>query len=129
MRTAIQGAAALVMLVGAAAAEPVVGTWQTEPGDDGAYGHVRIYECGANLCGVLERAYDASGAQVASDTVGKRMIWDMVAEGGGAYSGGRIWAPDRDKVYRSKMALSGNRLTVSGCIGPVCRGQTWQRIP
>lgn len=128
MKRVAMGAVALLALAGAAVAEPALGTWQTEPGDDGAYGHVRIYSCGAALCGVLERAYDSNGVQVESDTVGKRMIWDMVADGGGAYSGGRIWAPDRDKVYRSKMELSGNRLNVSGCIGPICRGQTWRRV-
>ncbi|MEM1429829.1 MAG: DUF2147 domain-containing protein [Pseudomonadota bacterium] len=111
-----------------AMAEPVEGMWQTQPGDDGSYGHVRIYTCGAAICGVLERAYDSSGASVDSDTVGKRMIWDMVPEGDGAYGGGRIWAPDRDKVYRSKMKLNGNRLSVSGCVGPICRGQDWTRV-
>ena len=119
-----------MVLLGASAAlaEPVLGRWQTEPGDDGAYAHVRIYECGAAICGVLERAFDASGTRVEADAVGKRMIWDMAPEGGGAYRGGRIWAPDRDKVYRSKMDLSGDSLTVSGCVGPLCRGQTWRRI-
>jgi uncharacterized protein (DUF2147 family) len=117
-----------VLSAGVALAEPAIGTWKTEPGDGGNYAHVRIYECGAALCGVLERAYDASGRAVQSDTVGKRMIWDMAPEGGGAYSGGRIWAPDRDKVYRSKMQLAGDRLSVSGCVGPICRGQEWRRV-
>ena len=52
----------------------------------------------------------------------------MAADGGGKYSGGKIWAPDRDKTYRSKMELSGDRLKVSGCVGPICRGQTWARV-
>ena len=65
---------------------------------------------------------------IASDTVGKRMIWDMAAKGDGSYSGGRIWAPDRDKVYKSKMQLDGNTLSVSGCVAVICRSQTWTRV-
>ena len=52
----------------------------------------------------------------------------LQAKGGGSYSGGKIWAPDTDKTYRSKMTLSGNALKVSGCVGPICRGQTWTRL-
>jgi uncharacterized protein (DUF2147 family) len=26
------------------------------------------------------------------------------------------------------MALSGNTLKVSGCVGPICRKQTWSRV-
>lgn len=118
----------LAMLGAMASADPVLGMWKTQPGDDGNFAHVRIYACGAEICGVLDQAFDASGGEVASDVTGKRMIWDMTAAGAGAYSGGRIWAPDRDKVYRSKMALSGDRLSVSGCVGPICRSQEWHRV-
>ncbi|MEL6203757.1 MAG: DUF2147 domain-containing protein [Pseudomonadota bacterium] len=121
-------AAALTLICGPALAEPAVGTWQTEPGDAGAFAHVRIAPCGAQVCGTITRAFDASGSAVQSDTVGKRIVWDMTPDGNGSYSGGRIWAPDRDKVYRSKMELNGSRLKVSGCVGPVCRSQTWQRV-
>jgi len=44
------------------------------------------------------------------------------------YSSGKIWAPDVDKTYRSKMALNGNTLKVSGCVGPICRSQNWTRV-
>ena len=38
------------------------------------------------------------------------------------------WAPDRDKVYSSKMELSGSILEVSGCVFGICRAQTWTRV-
>ena len=63
-----------------------------------------------------------------SENIGKRMIWGMQANGDGSYSGGKIWAPDRDKVYSSKMSLSGNALEVSGCVLVVCRAQSWTRV-
>lgn len=122
--------AALSLLIAspAVAADPVVGLFKTQPGDTGRYAHVEIYQCDANICGVIRKAFDEKGSEIASDTVGKRMIWDMTAKGGGSYSGGKIWAPDRDKVYKSKMQLSGDTLSVSGCVAIICRSQTWNRV-
>ena len=54
----------------------------------------------------------------------------MAAKGGGAYGGGKVWAPDRDKTYNSKMQLSGDSLAVSGCVlgGIICRASDWTRV-
>lgn len=114
-----------------ASADNAAGTWKTEPGDTGGYLHVAIAKCGAKICGTIKSAYDASGKKNASyEHLGKKMIWDMNADGGGAYSGGKIWAADKNKTYKSKMTLSGNKLTVKGCVagGAICRGQTWSRV-
>ena len=122
---------ALIAAAGLAApvsADPVLGTYQTQPGDAGNYAHVQIYQCEADICGVIRKAFDASGQSIASDTIGKRMIWGMKAQGGGKYGKGKIWAPDRDKVYSSKMELSGSTLEVSGCVLGICRGQSWKRV-
>ncbi len=112
----------------ALAADPVLGLYKTQPGDNGNYGHVQIYECDAAICGVIRKAFNASGEEIPSDNIGKRMIWDMQAEGDGAYGQGRIWAPDRDKTYRSKMELSGRALKVSGCVLGICRAQNWTKL-
>ncbi len=113
-----------------ALADPVEGIWKTQPGDEGSFAHVRIEPCGQKICGYIHRTFDASGKEAKSDNIGKRMIWDMTPRGNGAYAGGKIWAPDRDKTYKSKMQLSGNNLKVSGCVlgGMICRGQTWTRV-
>ncbi len=121
-------AAGLMLGAGAAAADPVVGVWKTQPGDEGNYAHVTISTCGAKICGVLGKGFNASGGEIASDNIGRQMIWDMSADGGGKYSGGKIWAPDRDKTYNSKMTLSGNSLEVKGCVLGICRGQVWTRV-
>lgn len=118
----------LVLAASAAAADPVAGTWKTQPGDDGHYGHVTISPCGDSICGVLGQGFDSSGKKVESANIGKRMIWNMKAKGGGKYAGGKIWAPDRDKTYNSKMTLNGNSLKVEGCVIGICRGQTWTRV-
>ncbi|MCR9087533.1 MAG: DUF2147 domain-containing protein [Rhodobacteraceae bacterium] len=123
-------ALALVFAGAASAAhtDPVYGLWQTQPGDDGAYGQVEIAACGPAICGTLVRGFDAEGRQGSSDAIGRKIVWDMTPQGGGSYGGGKIWAPDRDKTYSSKMTLDGTRLKVSGCVAVLCRSQVWTRV-
>ncbi len=128
MKRLALAAIGLVCLGGAALADPILGTWKTQPGDDGNYAHVAISGCGGKICGTLGKAFNSAGKSIPSDKVGKQMIWDMQAKGGGKYSGGKIWAPDSGKTYKSKMKLAGNALEVSGCVGPICRGQSWTRV-
>ena len=128
MKRLVTTSIAAAFLAVPAFADPVLGLYKTEPGDEGNFAHVELYECGAEICGVIRQAFDASGSPVESDTIGKRMIWDMAAKGEGSYSGGKIWAPDRDKVYKSKMQLSGGTLKVSGCVAVICRSQSWMRL-
>ena len=128
MKRLMAAAVAALIASPAAAADPILGMYKTQPGDIGNYAHVEIYECGETICGVIRKAFDGSGTSLDTDTVGKRMIWDMAAKGGGKYSGGKIWAPDRDKVYKSKMELSGSSLSVSGCVAVICRSQAWTKI-
>ncbi len=111
---------------GAAVADPVEGTWKTQV-DDGNYAHIAISACGDKYCGVIARTFNAEG-EWQSDNIGKRLVWDMVADGDGDYSGGRIWQPSKDKVYKSKMTLDGDSLRVAGCVGPICKKQTWSRV-
>ncbi|WP_147124426.1 DUF2147 domain-containing protein [Shimia ponticola] len=119
-------AAALAVLGTAASADDVLGTWKTEV-DAGAYAHITMQQCGTKICGVISAAFDSSGP-IASENVGKNLVWDMQPSGSGKYRNGKIWQPSTDKVYKSKMALSGNTLKVSGCVGPICKKQTWSRV-
>ncbi|GAA6187566.1 DUF2147 domain-containing protein [Litorivita sp. NS0012-18] len=117
---------ALSLFAGAAMADPVEGIWKTET-DDGAYAHVKIAPCGAALCGHIARTFNAGG-EYKSANIGKKLVWDMQAKGGGSYAGGKIWQPSSNKVYKSKMSMSGNALNVSGCVGPICKKQVWTRV-
>lgn len=129
MRSIVLAAATVIATAGAGLADPVLGVWKTQPGDTGGYLHVTVAKCGDALCGVIQQAYKEGGAvSEGYEHVGKRMLWDMKADGNGDYSGGKIWAPDRNKTYKSKMALNGNSLKVSGCVAIVCRSQTWSRV-
>ena len=119
--------AALALTAVAALADDALGDWRTQPDDNGNFGVVRLAPCAGKICGTLLSSYDAAGKPFASERAGTMIVKDMSPNGGGAYSGGTIYAPDRDKTYRSKMQLSGNTLKVSGCVGPICRAQNWTR--
>lgn len=108
------------------AADPLLGTWKTQV-DDGHYAYVSIAPCGAKLCGDIARTFKDSG-EYNSDNKGKPIVWDMEARGNGAYGNGKIWQPSTGKVFNSKMALSGDSLKVSGCVGPICKKQIWSRV-
>ena len=51
----------------------------------------------------------------------------MRPEGGGAYGGGTVRVPPLDVTAQASARLQGDRLTVTGCQGPVCDGQVWTR--
>jgi len=121
----IAALAALAFTAGAALADPVEGMWKTEV-DDGAYAIVQIAPCGAKLCGKIARTFN-DGGEFKSGNIGKPLVWDMEPQGGGAYANGKIWQPSTDKVYKSKMQMSGDNLKVSGCFGPICKSQSWVR--
>lgn len=117
--------AASMLFAAPALADPVFGSWKSQPGDGGAYIHVKISACGSKVCGKITKVVGKK-----SNVVGRSIIKNMKIDGGGKYSGGTIWAPDKDKTYASKMQLSGNKLKVSGCVagGIICRSQSWTRL-
>jgi len=111
------------------AADPMEGIWQTAKDDNGNFGHIQISTCGDRLCGVLVRSFNPDGSPLDSENVGKRIVWDMQPQGDGKYARGKVWSPDRDKTYNSRMVMSGDTVTVRGCVLGICRdGGTWQRV-
>ena len=129
MKKLITATAMALLAAGAALANPVHGTWQTKKDDNGNFGHIEVKACGAKICGTLVKSFGSNGKPMASPNTGKRIIWDMVDQGGGNYGDGKIWSPDRDKTYSSKMKLDGNALAVKGCVFGICRdGGTWARV-
>ena len=130
MKKSLMLAVAMVFAAGAAlAADPLEGTWRTAPDDNGNSGLIEVKPCGTSFCGVLVKSFDPNGKEMKSPNVGKRIIWDMEAQGGGKYAGGKIWSPDKDKTYSSKLNLNGDTLGVKGCIFIVCRdGGQWSRV-
>ena len=128
MRTLGLALGLTVGLAGTAfAADPLEGTWKTVGDDNGNSGLIKVAPCGNSLCGVLVKAFGPDGKEIASDNVGKNIISKTVASGGGVYKG-KVYSPDRDKTYNSRLTLSGDRLQVEGCVLGICRdGGTWIR--
>jgi uncharacterized protein (DUF2147 family) len=126
-RLAPAAALAAALLAGPALAEPVLGTWQTQP-DDGAYAHVEMAPCAGGICGKITRTFNASG-EYRSANIGKTLVIDMKPQGGGKYAG-KVWRPSNDKVYTGKIELKGDRLSLAGCVagGLICSSQTWARV-
>lgn len=112
----------------AAAVDPLEGMWRTTPDDNGDSGLIQVAPCGSNLCGKLVKSYDSSGKEKASTNIGRNIISETQNKGGGTYKG-KVYAPDRDKTYNSKLKLKGDTLAVSGCVLFVCRdGGHWQKV-
>ncbi len=112
----------------AMAADPLEGMWRTAADDNGNSGLIKVAPCGAKLCGTLVKAYDSNGKEMASNNIGRQIISETANNGGGKYSG-KVYSPDRNKTYKSKLVLSGNSLNVSGCVLGICRkGGTWKKV-
>ncbi|MDX8348325.1 DUF2147 domain-containing protein [Cognatiyoonia sp. IB215446] len=127
MKTLKIAAAVLIALSTSALADPLEGRWQTARDDNGNSGIIQVAPCGNAFCGRLVQSFDASGNQISTEFDGRMIISEMVPQGGGAYRG-KVYAPDRDRTYNSRLQLSGNSLAVSGCVFGICRdGGTWTR--
>lgn len=124
MRSLLAG---LVLVASGAAADPIEGVWRTET-DDGSYAHVTMASCGAKLCGVISRTFNAQG-EYASPNKGKVLVRDMAPTAAGKYEG-KVWRPSNNKVYLGKMELKGNSLKLKGCVagGLLCSSQVWSRV-
>jgi uncharacterized protein (DUF2147 family) len=119
-----------VLSIGPAFADPIEGLWRTAADDHGDIGYIRVEPCGETFCGTLERAENARGEAIQPDTIGRMIVWNLAQASAGDYEG-RIYAPDRDKEYMSRLELSGDSIAVNGCVlgGLICRnGGSWTRV-
>ncbi|CUJ89611.1 hypothetical protein RUE5091_00899 [Ruegeria denitrificans] len=111
-----------------AAADPIVGVWETEPDRKNLISHIKISACGDKFCGQIQSAYDKSGKEVKTPNIGKKLFWDVASEGGGKYGGGDFWIPMVNVDVVPQMTLNGDSLTVRGCEHVVCGHQKWTRL-
>lgn len=128
MKSILKTAVALIALATPALADPAEGVWQTEV-DDGAFAYVTIAPCGPAFCGTISRTFQNGGTEYNSENKGKQIVIGMAPVGGGAYEG-QVWRPSNNKTYVGKMSVSGNALTLKGCVagGLICAAQSWARI-
>jgi uncharacterized protein (DUF2147 family) len=117
-----------LMLATPAMADPVHGRWRTQPDDNGNFGIILVDTCGNRICGTLVESFGPGGQPIDSANTGRQIVWDMEPQGNGRYRNGRVYAPDRDRTYNSRMQMNGSQLAVSGCVLGICRDVVWTRV-
>ena len=103
--------AGILVMTGAALADPIEGDWKTKDGPIAAIG-----DCGGSFCITMKTGKYA----------GKR-IGKMKPDGDGSYSG-TITDPKDDKTYTGSASVSGSSLKLTGCALKIfCKSQTWKK--
>lgn len=126
-KTLLAAVMATLGMTGASLADDSYGVWQTEV-DDGAYAHITLAGCGNAVCGTISRSFNTTG-EFQSENTGRQIVIDMVPNGDGTYEGS-VWRPSNNRVYVGRMSLSGNSITLRGCVagGLICARQNWTRV-
>jgi uncharacterized protein (DUF2147 family) len=119
MKTLIAAAMLTGALSGTAAAVEPYGVWMRPSTGT----QVRFYDCGGKLCGKIVGVKDQSR---------KSEIGTVILPGA-AKSGANEWKGDllnteNGKTYSGVVALEGRGLSLKGCIGFICQGETWTRV-
>ena len=123
----------------AAAGDPA-GLWLTEQGD----ARIRITRCGAAFCGSIawlrEPIDRDTGRRAADDKnpdprlrarplIGLRIAHDMRPSGTPDKWTGLFYNSDDGQTYRGSLTLAApGTLRAEGCLGPLCSGETWQKV-
>lgn len=126
----------LQALAAPAATDPVLGRWLTQS----RKAHIEIKPCGQTVCGAVVWLADETDGRVILDTrnkdaakrgarlVGAPMLWDFKPAPHG-WVNGRIYNAEDGGTYRAALKPQPNgTLLVDGCVGPICRTQTWTRV-
>lgn len=128
-RIATIAAAALALTSApASAASPLEGVWRNPKGSV----TVRIAPCGRQLCGRVINASPKAKAKAAEGGTeqlpGTTILSGITPTGANRWKG-RVFLPRQNRHATGNLRLSGNRLTVQGCLlGIICKDQTWTRV-
>ena len=102
----------------------ITGNWLSQKNEEGKQITVKIYNCGEQICGTITDIHNSDNKEI----IGIEIIEDMKKKHDTYYRGGRIYAPDTEKWYNSKInVIDANTLKVSGCVAFICRDQVWTR--
>lgn len=123
-----------LLITAPSAASPIgsiKGVWANPTG----HVHVRISECGTQLCGMVVYATDQAKADAAkagtSDLIGVNLFHEFDEKPDGTWHG-KVLVPDLKKTVSGRISvIDGNTLDVQGCLfGHVgCEDQKWTRMP
>jgi uncharacterized protein (DUF2147 family) len=84
---------------------------------------VRISPCGGSLCAVNVWIRNPG-----SEKVGDRLVMTVKPKSAGVFEGS-AFDPQRNLRFSSRITISGNSMTTSGCVfgGIICRTASWTR--
>lgn len=127
MKSTLRILPVLCALAGPAVSDPALGVWVTQPDRKKLTSLIEVRACGQALCGKILRAFDPSGREVKTKNIGKELFWGLRPTGSGTYDGGTAWVPLLNVKAAASATVKGNRMTVRGCKGKVCKDQVWTR--
>ncbi|MBC7522307.1 MAG: DUF2147 domain-containing protein [Sandarakinorhabdus sp.] len=100
--------------------------------------HVRVADCGRQLCGTIvwadEKARADSAKAGQKNIIGMQLFRDLkpVPQPAGKPRRweGDVYIPDKDRTVSGNAVLDGRTLRVEGCLlgDKLCKGQDWVRV-
>lgn len=120
-----------------ALASPLDGVWQTPDSN----GTVRIYDCGAGICGKIVNSDNIRAnpgltdeknkdAALRSRTMKDLQIIDGVVGGPKVWKNGTVYNPEDGGTYHGSLTLlDPDTVKLQGCIiYPFCKSEVWHRV-
>ena len=105
----------------------ITGNWLSDKNKEGKQITVKIYNCGEQICGTITAVHNSDNDSI----IGDEIIENMKKKNDVKYGGGRVYAPDTEKWYKSKIKVEdANTIKLSGCVAGVliCRAVVWRRV-
>lgn len=100
--------------------------------------HVRVADCGRQLCGTIVRADKKARADSAKagqkNIIGMQLFRNLrpvpQPRGKPRRWDGKVYIPDKDRTVSGNAVLDGRILRVNGCLlgDKLCKGQDWVRV-
>ncbi|OYU14894.1 MAG: hypothetical protein CFE37_08385 [Alphaproteobacteria bacterium PA4] len=100
--------------------------------------HVRLADCGKQLCGTIVKADAKARADAAragqTKLIGLQLFRNLLPvateKGAPRRWEGQVYIPDKDRTVSGSAELNGRTLTVKGCLlgDALCKAQDWVRV-
>ena len=108
--------------------EVPLGLWRATPDARGIVFHVRTRQCGAALCGRVERVKNAKGYDAPSNAVSSLVMRNLRAQPDGSFLG-EMRGADGRSYPASRVQARGDTLDIALCKArSACTREVWTRL-
>ena len=107
-------------------AEGMSGVWRAAGADSG-YLHIRLGPCGYEIEQIYAQVVSVVDMQF-EDRVGLAVLTGMKPAGPGRWAEGQVLFPGSERVHPARAVVTGDTLSVRGCVALLCQGQVWTRV-